>query len=551
MKLLKKVKIILIGIMLVNNLFAQNKNEQGIYFPQKEYVHHQLPNYIETKNLLPSPIYDENPLWVESYWKTWEIAFKNFHEPAAGSGFVSQYIDAAFNSNIFLWDTAFMTMFLNVAHTLTPGIASLDNFYVKQHSTGEICREINRTSGIDFEPWQNNENVPLFSRWGFNEYSNQNRVDVIYKDRAVPVPNPKLTLDALNHPILAWAELESFKWTGDIERLKIVHQTLIKYYEALKKYICQGNGLYITDWASMDNSPRNICLAEGGSGIDISSEMVLFARNLSEISAILGYEKDAKNFNEEADTLAAIINTKMWDNEKNFYFDLTIDEEFCPIKTIAAYWTLISKTATPDRAKYLVSQLTNPNTFGRLHPVPTLAADEKGYFPQGGYWSGAVWIATNTMVIKGLEAYGYNELAEEIADKHIDAMARVYKKTGTIWENYSADSIKEGTHSDGAPVVKDMVGFSGVTPILLFIEYGIGLKPNAPLNELDWKITSNKRTGCERFRFNGYLIDLVAEPTDDEIKITIQSGGEFLLKVIGNGREQKFNILKGNNVLSL
>ncbi len=64
-----------------------------------------------------------------------------------GSGFVSPFIDAAFNQNIFLWDTCFMTMFCNYAHPYVPGICSLDNFYAKQHADGEICREINRTTG--------------------------------------------------------------------------------------------------------------------------------------------------------------------------------------------------------------------------------------------------------------------------------------------------------------------------------------------------------------------------------------------------------------------
>jgi glycogen debranching enzyme len=297
----------------------------------------------------------------------------------------------------------------------------------------------------------------------------------------------------------------------------------------------------------MDNSPRNICLAKGGTGIDISSEMELFARNLSELSAILGYKEEAKKFNEEADSLAAIINSKMWNDEKNFYFDLTIDEEFCSNKTIAAFWTLLSKTATPERLKLLVDQLKNPKTFGRLHPVPTLAADEDEYFPQGGYWSGAVWIMTNTMVIKGLEACDHNELAQEIALKHLDATANVFKQTGTFWENYAADSIKEGINTNGAAVVKDIVGWGALAPVLYFIEYGIGLQPNAPKNELVWKINSDKRNGCERFRFNGHIVDLVAEPTENTIKIIVKSDGEFLLKVIRDGKEKSFNIVKGSN----
>ena len=521
-----------------------------MYFSKKVYQPHPLPKFDETKKLLPAPIYDENPLWIDMYWKAWELAFKNFYEPAEGTGFVSQFIDAAFNANIFLWDTAIMTMFLNTAHPLVPGISSLDNFYAKQYPTGEICREINRCTGVDFEPWRNTENLPLFSRWGFDEYFNPYRADVIYKGRETPTPNPKLTLDALNHPIAAWAEMESYKWTGDKRRLEMVREPLIKYYEALKKYIRQGNGLYITDWASMDNSPRNICLAKGGTGIDISAEMVLFARNLAELSAVLGYKDDAKNFGNEADNLASLINQKMWNDQKKFYYDLTVDEEFCRFKTIGAFWTLVSKTATKERAELLAGQLKNPKTFGRLHPIPSLAADEDEYYPEGGYWSGAVWIAMNTMVIKGLEEYGFNELAEEIAIKHLNAMATVYKRTGTIWENYAADSIKEGINTNSAQVAKDMVGFSGVTPILHFIEQGIGLKPNAPKNELLWKINSDKRSGCERFRFNGHVVDLIAQPLKEGgMRISVRSDGKFRLSAIHKGREKIFNVKKGENDL--
>ena len=116
---------------------------------------------------MPAPIYDDNPLLVRLYWRAWELAFRNFHEPAPQSGFVSQFIDAAFNQNIFLWDSCFMSMFSTSAHPLVPGISSLDNFYAKQHEDGEICREIVREKGTDFDKWINHEGKPLFSRWGW------------------------------------------------------------------------------------------------------------------------------------------------------------------------------------------------------------------------------------------------------------------------------------------------------------------------------------------------------------------------------------------------
>src|SRR5579862_5476657 len=46
---------------------------RGIYFEKKEYVHAPLPRYVDLKDQLPSPIYDERPIWVRAYWKAWEL----------------------------------------------------------------------------------------------------------------------------------------------------------------------------------------------------------------------------------------------------------------------------------------------------------------------------------------------------------------------------------------------------------------------------------------------------------------------------------------------
>src|ERR1019366_4497585 len=134
------------------------------YFSKIRYTPSPLPQLESTRGLLPAPIYDSRPDWIALYWKAWELAFRNFHEPAPESGFVSQFIDAAFNPNIFLWDSCFMTMFCNFAHPLVPGIGTLDNFYAKQHEDGEICREIVRNTGVAFSQWVNREAVGARNR---------------------------------------------------------------------------------------------------------------------------------------------------------------------------------------------------------------------------------------------------------------------------------------------------------------------------------------------------------------------------------------------------
>ena len=64
----------------------------------------------------------------------------------------------------------------------------------------------------------------------------------------------------------------------------------------------QGNGLYMTDWASMDNSPRNVYLTKGGCAVDTSSQMVMFADDLAMFAGFLGKQDEAVQFKREAAT---------------------------------------------------------------------------------------------------------------------------------------------------------------------------------------------------------------------------------------------------------
>jgi hypothetical protein len=205
---------------------------------------------------------------------------------------------------------------------------------------------------------------------------------------------------------------------------------------------------------------------------------------------------------------------------------------------------LLARVATPAQASALAAELRNPATFQRHHRVPTLAADEKGYDPAGGYWCGAVWAPTDTVVIRGLENYGQAELAREIALEHLERVAEVFEKTGTIWENYAPDSARPGKPAKG-----DFVGWSGLGPILYLLEYGIGLKPDAPRNELTWELRGTGRTGCERFRFNGHLTSLVAVPAADapgRWRITVRSDGDFTLRLTDGEHRQVQAVRRGS-----
>ena len=543
--------ILLAALTAVSVAAAQSSRSaaevQGRYFSKKAYIPKAQPIFAATRALLPAPRFDDHPGYVDMYWKAWELAFRNFHEPAAGTGFVSAFIDAAFNQNIFAWDTCFMTLFTNTAYPLVPGIASLDNFYARQHEDGEICREIDRSTGRDYEAWIN-PGKPFTSTWGFNIDDPPPPVTIHYVGREAPRVPSKVTLDGLDHPLFAWAEMESYRTTGDKARLRLIYEPLVRFYRSLQEYLRQGNGLYMTDWASMDNSPRNPYLNRGGAGIDISCEMVLIAREMAEMARTIGKTKEGEGFDREADQLAGLINRLMWDPEKHFYYDLTVDGKLAPIKTVAGFWALLSRVADGPRASSLSSELENPSTFGRLHPVPTVAADQPLYNPKGEYWRGSAWAPTTTMVVRGLERSGRQRQARDIARKDLEITYQIFAKTGTVWENYAPDAAEPGNMAK-----RDFVGWSGIGPILFLLEYGIGLKPDAPRNALAWDIQAEKGLGCARYRFNGHVVDLDAAPAAAGTgwSLTVRSDGDFMLLVSAGNAKRTFPVRKGENKFAI
>jgi hypothetical protein len=533
--------------------YTETPVERGIFFKGKGNGPAPLYGYDEVKGKLPRPELSGHSHWLGCYDYAWKTAFKNARLPEPGSGFVSGFVDAAFNQDLFLWDTVFITMFASLARPFLPGIEALDNFYVKQLPDGEIPREMVRATGEDMKFWVNREGLALHSyfhnHYGFRKLFTMDPPkpeEMYFPDLRRPQEETAwYTLDNLNHPILAWGELESFALTGDRERLALVFPPLLEQYRSYQTLLRHANGLYVSDWASMDNSPRNKYL---GCALDTSCEMVMFAAQLLEIldalekgggppelpGVPLPLEALRRQLEADRSSLARTINRLLWDETTGFYYDLKDDGERAPVKTAAAFWALAAGAAPPSRARRLVRWLQDPASFNRLHRVPVCAAGEEGYDPRGGYWKGSVWAPINAMILYGLEKYGYHELAGEIALNHLDAVARVWEDTGTIWENYPADSISSADSDK-----RDFVGWSGLGPTRFLLRYALGLAPHAPSGILHWNpapsLLAQGPLGCRSFRFGDALTDLEALPSGGATRIRVRTTRPYTLELNFSG----------------
>ena len=131
----------------------------------------ELPDFEKEKGKLPEPVWAGHDDEIAAYYKAWEIAFRNLGKPTKESGFVSPYIDAAFNGHIFMWDSCFMLMFGKYGDSVHCFQKTLDNFYCKQHKDGFICREINELDGVDrfyrHDPTSTGPEIMAWCEWQY------------------------------------------------------------------------------------------------------------------------------------------------------------------------------------------------------------------------------------------------------------------------------------------------------------------------------------------------------------------------------------------------
>ncbi len=465
-----------------------------------------LPKYVKSKAQLPRPIWDGHGDVLACYDKVWELAFLNLRKSNDAGGFVSNFIDTAFNGYLFMWDSSFIVMFGRYAGKVFDFQKTLDNFYSHQHKDGFICREI-----CESEPGEQ------FQR----------------DDPASTGPN-----------IMPWSEWENYLLTGDKKRLEQIFYPLLAYHKWLQLNRTWRDGTY---WScglacGMDNQPR---VAEGydeycshGHSVwaDACIQMVMSGKILVEIGHIIGKEEDTRWLQEEIAHLTAVINEKLWSEEDAFYYDMDRNNQLSGVKTIGAYWALLADIVPKERLPRFIAHLDNPREFKRPHRVPTLSADHPKYREEGGYWLGGVWAPTNYMLLRGLRKVGYEALAYDIALNTLENVVEVFKETGTVWENYAPEK-----KAPGDPAKPDFVGWTGLIPVAVLIEYVLGIHADMQRGEIVWRINRTERHGMERYPFGEQSVDLLCEAresSDAEPVVTVRSDSPVKVHVIWDGGEK-------------
>ncbi|MFA7288680.1 MAG: trehalase family glycosidase [Melioribacteraceae bacterium] len=184
--------------------------------------------------------------------------------------------------------------------------------------------------------------------------------------------------------------------------------------------------------------------------LDLTVMIIKELRSLSKIAGELSMPEEAKNYQEKADTISQLVNERMWDNEKIFFFSINKEDQSFKFMSrdlrreeIIGFLPLWAEAVDKERAALLIDKLTDTTKFWRKYGVPTLAADDEWFTPYVDYcckWNGPVWLLWDYMVYDGLRNYGYEDIANQLADRMINAAAVQLRKNHNFWESYSPDN---------------------------------------------------------------------------------------------------------------
>ncbi|MGL1934265.1 MAG: trehalase family glycosidase [Fibrobacterales bacterium] len=499
---------------------------------------------------VPIPIMDEHPGWIDMYYRTFELSFKNVLQKQEGTIFIDYFMDEGFNANIFQWDTSFMMMFGRYSNGELPSIVTLENFYMNQSSDGWISRELREDGTESYWPKDGTEN------------------------------NPALKLRencSINPPLFSWAEWSDYQIAGDKSRFtkkmtgpevsdKTILDVLVDYFDWIKDHRRWDNGMYwSTSYANgMDNNPRlfypnhvtggeaevgGVCDNLGGNWIDITAQQALNAYYIAKIAGEVGETAIQTRFEDEHAEIKDVVNSNMWDTTDKFYYDLNADETFNKIKTPASFWPMIARVTSEQQAADLVEHIVDPEAFWTLHHIPTVAANSKGYESDGGYWNGAVWAPTLYETVKGLEVQGHEDIAKKVSINHIQNLYWVYVDSNSLFENYHQESPHSGFESK-----KDFVGWTGVGPIACLIENVMGFHAFGPNDSLDWDLTLAEHHGLENFKFGDNMVTITAADrlnSDAGAVVTVTTDSPFKLHVTLAGTEYIHELPAGETELMI
>ncbi len=187
--------------------------------------------------------------------------------------------------------------------------------------------------------------------------------------------------------------------------------------------------------SGMDNSPR-FDSATQLDATDFNAFISYECEIMADFATRLGYNEDAKIWKERYKQLNKLMNERLWNPEKKFYFDYDVNRnKMSPIMASSGFLPLLCGAASQEQAEMLAAHLENKNTFNTPLTIASIALCNEQFYSKD-MWRGPVWANINWLVAQGFRRYGLNDAAARILSSTTNEIEQMYLKYGTLFEFY-------------------------------------------------------------------------------------------------------------------
>lgn len=192
----------------------------------------------------------------------------------------------------------------------------------------------------------------------------------------------------------------------------------------------------VCDESGMDNTPR----FAGGQMLQAVDLTCYMAQEYLAMARL----DPSGNWSEKAQRLIHQIDELFWNEILGLYCDRDPETgNHTGVEAITGFLPLILGHVPANRLGALAQAANDPQRFGTKLPLPSVAKRDPGYSKD--MWQGPVWINMNWMIARGFALCGAHDLAGKLRRQTLDAMARHYAGTGSIFEYYDDDDAQPPT----------------------------------------------------------------------------------------------------------
>ncbi len=184
---------------------------------------------------------------------------------------------------------------------------------------------------------------------------------------------------------------------------------------------------------------------------DLNGYLVAEFRAFAALAERAGAPALGDRYRSQADGLAALIEQKLWNERLGIHCNLDPSTgQQIEIRAWTGLVPALFDAAPPEQAEQVIrTNILSQEHFLRPKGLASVAASEPLYNQarRGLYgraivsnWQGPVWILPNALVVRCLIRHDLKKEASEISRRAIATLVEGLDATGTLYENYNADT---------------------------------------------------------------------------------------------------------------